>query len=1160
MADYLSTVEKGNATWQGYEEYVREANRANEQMTLSAKAGTAIMKGFSFALNVGISALISWASSLAIQWIDNYIHRVDKAKESMEEITATIADVNSTFQSARKTVADSGKRFAELSQEVNQLTGANKTLSTAEYEEFLDLSNQLAELFPTLPKIYDENGNAIVRLSGDVDTIVESLKNLVDTERILANQQIADNLPQLYENTQTLAASYRKDLEAATASLEYYQGLVNGFYNINLDTIPIKSGTDGFGNEISTITGNTQELTAYKKIFYEAGIEGLSYISSKDESGNELITKIEIIDEEAFQESLEEAKNELSQISHDYAETYNREVETFSAQISSTKTDQTLSFNNLSRSLTAWVSGNEDYTLLNDDVQASVLAMLGSLDYDSLLKEHGDADSLKNYITQSIIDPLSGNSALQQAYIDFFSLTPGDLDRIKAAKTLQSYFNSLGITIDVMPMVTDEVNASQRLEAAMQKLAIGTTVSTGEDREKLLASDDYQSLRDFTKTLEGEEVDLFLEIAAASQSAAEAMAAFEQESQKLYQQALFPDYSTLADTADQTATAADSLHSAMSTLNNAFAEQAEHGSISTDTMLKLAEAGYATALSFDEETGACTINAQAMRELAKAKIQNQIADLQSLKTDIASKLQNEGIIASASAQGFIDLAKAKTVAAAANGLTAEQSGAIDDFNNAEAEILALQNMLQNFDQVEAGQYSSSFSNSSSKSETDYKSLLDKETSLLEKQLAANLITFSDYLDKRKSLLDDYYTLGKITAEEYYDGLSSLYESQLSTYDKVVGAVTNRIDKEINSLEKQKEVIEESYRFKIDAVQAEIDALNKENEARKKQIALEQAQYEAERARNQRSVKQFVNGQFVYMADMDEVKAAEENLAEQEQQMEISRLEDQIASLEQEMENATASLDNQISALEAYKEQWSEISSVYEEQQNALITAEILGADWEAQVLSGRLATLQAFTNQYIALQQAQANAAAQAAQTPTPPANNNGNAGEQTTHAYYAMTRTGQTVTATPFSSSTEAWNWLVNTYGSLDAHQNYKVVQKYADGGVIGAQPGLLDFIAQAVNEDHLIAARQGERILTATQNKQFEALVKLAPELLSMHHPLQNLSVPDSFRTLSTPASTPNITIGDIHLHNVNDVNSLSRAIIQRLPGQMMQAIHRH
>ncbi|MBQ7780541.1 MAG: hypothetical protein IJ405_00735 [Lachnospiraceae bacterium] len=621
----------------------------------------------------------------------------------------------------------------------------------------------------------------------------------------------------------------------------------------------------------------------------------------------------------------------------------------------------------------------------------------------------------------------------------------------------------------------------------------------------------------------------------------------------------FPDYSTLADTADQTATAADSLHSAISTLNNAFAEQAEHGSISTDTMLKLAEAGYATALSFDEETGACTINTHAMQELAKAKIQNQIADLQSLKTDIASKLQNEGIIASASAQGFIDLAKAKTVAAAANGLTAEQSGAIDDFNNAEAEILALQNMLQNFDQVEAGRYSSSFSSSASKSETDYKSLLDRETSLLEKQLDANLITFSDYLDKRKSLLDDYYTAGKITAEEYYDGLSSLYESQLSSYDKVVNAVTNRIDKEIDTLEKQKEVIEESYQFKMDAVQAQIDALNKENETRKEQIALEQAQYEAERARNQRSVKQFVNGQFVYTADMNEVKAAEENLAEQEQQMEIFLLEDQIASLEQEMENATASLDNQISALEAYKEQWSEISSVYEEQQNALIAAEILGADWEAQVLSGRLATLQAFTNQYIALQQAQANAAAQATQTPTPPANNS-NTGGQTTHAYYAMTRTGKTVTATPFSSSAEAWNWLVNTYGSLDAHQNYKVVQKYADGGVIGAQPGLLDFIAQAVNEDHLIAARQGERILTTSQNKQFEALVKLAPELLSMHHPLQNLSVPDSFRSLFTPASTPNITIGDIHLHNVNDVNSLSRAIIQRLPGQMMQAIHRH
>ncbi|MBD5538000.1 MAG: hypothetical protein HDQ99_20565, partial [Lachnospiraceae bacterium] len=71
--------------------------------------------------------------------------------------------------------------------------------------------------------------------------------------------------------------------------------------------------------------------------------------------------------------------------------------------------------------------------------------------------------------------------------------------------------------------------------------------------------------------------------------------------------------------------------------------------------------------------------------------------------------------------------------------------------------------------------------------------------------------------------------------------------------------------------------------------------------------------------------------------------------------------------------------SQIDALESYKAKWNEISGIYEEQQNKLIAAEILGSDWESQVLNGRLDTLRSFTEQYIALQQAQADAAANAA-------------------------------------------------------------------------------------------------------------------------------------------------------------------------------------
>ena len=116
----------------------------------------------------------------------------------------------------------------------------------------------------------------------------------------------------------------------------------------------------------------------------------------------------------------------------------------------------------------------------------------------------------------------------------------------------------------------------------------------------------------------------------------------------------------------------------------------------------------------------------------------------------------------------------------------------------------------------------------------------------------------------------------------------------------------------------------------------------------------------------------------YEADRQAIRDAQDNLADQEFQLNLSRLESQMESLKEELEHATESIDQQIDALQSYRDKWNEISDEYEEQQNKLIAAEILGADWEKQVLDGRLNVLNTFKDQYIRIQQAMA-AAAQAA-------------------------------------------------------------------------------------------------------------------------------------------------------------------------------------
>ena len=371
------------------------------------------------------------------------------------------------------------------------------------------------------------------------------------------------------------------------------------------------------------------------------------------------------------------------------------------------------------------------------------------------------------------------------------------------------------------------------------------------------------------------------------------------------------------------------------------------------------------------------------KELAALQLQKLLVNgtLLDTETDI-NNVMRFAEAAGIATESLSMLAKWKAIYETADRNSILFSMAEDAIKNLEQDF---QNEVNNFEldhvDIEFKAPDSSKSSSAAKqAEKDWKNVLDKETDLLEKQLAANIITFQEYTDKRRQIIEYYYRDGKIKAEEYYDALESMYDHQLSLYDRVVNAVTNRIDDEIDRLNDQKEAIENSYQVRIDAIQEEIDALNKANDARQKQIDLEKAQYEAERARNQRVNKVYDGSQFVYAADMEAIRDAEDDLADKEFQLNISRLETQIELLKEEMENATKSLDNQIDALEAYKDKWNEISDVYQKQQDKLLAAEIMGAEWERDILNGRLDTLRNFTEQYIALQQAQIDIAAKAAQ------------------------------------------------------------------------------------------------------------------------------------------------------------------------------------
>ena len=454
---------------------------------------------------------------------------------------------------------------------------------------------------------------------------------------------------------------------------------------------------------------------------------------------------------------------------------------------------------------------------------------------------------------------------------------------------------------------------------------------------------------------------------------------------------------SLEDLSDTT----DSILSSVSALNDAFAEQNENGSLSIDTVMGLVDAGYAAALSFDSETGAATINAEAMRAVMESKIQVQKANLLLLQSNLAQNLINEGIAAGQSAKGFLILAEGKRAAAMSS----------DDYNQYQsvtAQISALDNVLANIGNITLGNYTTGV-----KKATD---ATKEHTDALKKQKEA-LQDQKDALEKEADQWEMAASAAKKALDLKKDGLNDEIE-------RLQDLLTLRREE----LELQKENADILQSAVVNALQDEIDKLQKKQELTEKNIELEKYQQALARANDQKTAYVYRNGKFDWEADPTEVQTAQQDY---NNYFRTSEIEDRIKALQEYMdkwgdvsdtydkenaklvaiskwgqdweskildmredvltdfqseylqiqENLTnlekeekanqeriQLLQDQIDKLDEYKQAWEDAASFYEDQQNRQMAAQLLGANWEADVLNGRVETVRKFRDNYSSLQ------------------------------------------------------------------------------------------------------------------------------------------------------------------------------------------------
>lgn len=318
--------------------------------------------------------------------------------------------------------------------------------------------------------------------------------------------------------------------------------------------------------------------------------------------------------------------------------------------------------------------------------------------------------------------------------------------------------------------------------------------------------------------------------------------------------------------------------------------------------------------------------------------------------------------------------------------------------------------------------------SASKYYSAVKDMIDEQKSIYDAALKGVTKLLDDEIDKWKDKID--------VIEKNNDKLNE----QKDKYDSILSAIQKVYDDEIKKANKKK-----------DSIQDIIDAMSDENDEYERQKKLQEAIYNLNKANSQKTKYLLKDGQFVYSTDNSAIRDAQDSLHDAQYDVDVANLKKQqddidnyidtlnefkdkwneisdafsdaqdamnlkqylgseyqriilsnnLADIEN-FKNQYVAVESQINSNEQLKtsyeekvdyynnlkQQWEDCTSKYDDEKNKLYASQILGANWEAEVLSGRQQTLANFTSEYERLCQRQADATVNAYNTEVQAAKN----------------------------------------------------------------------------------------------------------------------------------------------------------------------------
>ena len=303
-------------------------------------AGSVIGTGIMGGLSKLLSSFGPWGifGSIALQIGSSFITGIfksrDKAKEEAVKLaTETAAEAEDAYKNAI-TSTSQVERYDELAKGVDSL-GRNVSLTNDEYQEFLDTSNSLAEIFPELVVRTDDMGNSLLGVDGKVGQITDSVNELTLALQKAYNQSLIDpnfagqsleEAQKTYLDAQKKIDEANKEIEKLKNEISGYNKTVSGNFESDLATnvydelgIPLALDTVEYA---AINVGNSNLVETFAKELEDSGI--MEYGGARVNSALDSYIFVDLADQEKALKLINSYWKENKESVSDYSAEINR--------------------------------------------------------------------------------------------------------------------------------------------------------------------------------------------------------------------------------------------------------------------------------------------------------------------------------------------------------------------------------------------------------------------------------------------------------------------------------------------------------------------------------------------------------------------------------------------------------------------------------------------------------------------------------------------------------------------------------------------------------------------------------------------------------------------------------------------------------------------